>query len=292
MTAPVTAKVPDLGPVGIWAMELRFGDPGAAAEAAAELDEAGWGALWFPGGHGGDIFGDSERLLGATRRAAIATGILNLWFHEAEDVAAWWQGLPDGQRERMWLGLGVSHAARVGEKWEKPVATMAAYLDRLDAAGLPREAMCLAALGPKMLELAGTRTAGAHPYLVPPEHTAQARAILGPGKVLAVEQGVVLERDPGRARELARGALERYTKLPNYCNNWRRLGFSDEDIAAMSDRLVDAIFAWGPVEDIAARVKAHRDAGADHVCLQVATGEGLDVARAQRAWRELAGALL
>ncbi len=285
-------QVPSLGRVGIWAMELRFGDPGAAAEAATELDEAGWGALWFPGGRGGDLLRDSERLLGATRRAAVATGILNLWFHEADAVSAWWKGLPGGQRERMFLGLGVSHAPAIGEKWGRPVATMREYLDKLDAAGLPREAMCLAALGPKMLELSRDRTAGAHPYLVPPEHTAQARAILGPGKVLAVEQGVVLERDPARARELARDAIDRYTKLPNYCNNWRRLGFSDEDIATKSDRLIDAIFVWGNEADIAERVKAHHDAGADHVCLQVATGAGLDIGPARAVWRELAAALL
>ena len=286
------AQVPQLGRVGIWSMELRFGDPGAAADAAAELDDAGWGALWFPGGHGGDVFGNSERLLNATKRAAIATGILNLWFHEPAEVADWWQGLPDGQRARMFLGIGVSHAARIGEAWAKPVEVTREYIGKIAAAGLPAEAMCLAALGPKMLELARDKTAGAHPYLVPPEHTVQARTILGPGKVLAVEQGVVLEHDPARARELARGALEHYTRLPNYCNNWLRLGYSEDDIATMSDRLVDAIFVWGGVEEIAARVKAHHDAGADHVCLQVATGAGLDLGPARMVWRELAAALL
>jgi probable F420-dependent oxidoreductase len=163
-------------------------------------------------------------------------------------------------------------------------------VERALAAGLPADAMNLAALGPKMLELARDKTSGAHPYLVTPEHTAQARKILGPGKVLAPEQGAVLESDPARAREMARGALTHYTFLPNYANNWRRLGMTDDDISTVSDRLVDALFAWGSVEQIAARVKAHHDAGADHVCVQVVSGSGLDGAR--EAWRKLAPALL
>ena len=166
------------------------------------------------------------------------------------------------------------------------------YLDRLSAEGLPADRLCLAALGPKMLELARDRTAGAHPYLVTPEHTAQARSVLGPGKLLAPEQGVILERDPERARAMARKALAQYQQRPNYANNWRRLGFSEDDIANMSDRLVDALFAWGGVEQIAERVKAHLSAGADHVCLQVISGAGVDVNAARPAWRTLAAALL
>ena len=137
-----------------------------------------------------------------------------------------------------------------------------------------------------MLELAGQRTAGSHPYLVSPEHSAVAREVMGPGKLVAPEQGVVLESDPGKARELARAAVDHYRGLPNYCNNWKRLGYSDDDIASMSDRFIDGIFAWGSVAQIGERVKAHHDAGADHVCLQVVSGGDFDRARA--AYRELA----
>jgi probable F420-dependent oxidoreductase len=286
------AQVPQLGRVGIWAIELRFGDKGEIPEAAAELDELGFGALWFPGGHGGDVTGAAELLLGATKRATVATGILNLWFHEPADVAGWWRALPDGQRDRMLLGLGVGHANAVGEAWGKPVERTRGYLEAIGAAGLPAEAMCLAALGPRMLALAGELTAGAHPYLVSPKHTARARAILGPGKLLAVEQGVVLECDAARARELAREAVHHYAQQPNYCNSWRRLGFSDEDIATKSDWFIDSIFAWGSSEDIAGRVKAHHDAGADHVCMQVVTAPGSGMAGVRPIWRELAAALL
>jgi len=281
-----------LGPIGIWSIALRYGDPGEAVEAAAELDELGFGAIWFPGGHGGDIEGDSARLLEATRRTTVATGILNIWMHEPEAIANWWNSLPSGQQHRMFLGLGVSHADQIGESWGRPVATMRDYLDRLSAAGLPSEATCLAALGPKMLELARDRTAGAHPYLVTPEHTALAREIMGDDALLAPEQGVILESDPARARELAREALQNYLHRPNYCNSWRRLGFSEDDIAHQSDRLIDGLFAWGGMDEIAQRVRAHQAAGADHVCLQVVTGGGTGTGALRKIWRELAAALL
>ena len=281
-----------LGPVGIWAIELRYGDPGQAVEAVAELEELGYGAIWFPGGHGGDITGDSERLLNATSRVPLATGIINIWMHEPEDIAAWWLGLPAGQQQRMLLGLGVSHAPLIGEKWGRPLGVMRDYMDRLDAAGLPKSASCLAALGPKMLELARDRTAGAHPNLVTPEHSALAREILGPDALLAPEQGVVLETDPGRARELARGVLRHYRERPNYYNSWKRLGFTDEDMAELPDRMVDALFAWGTAEKIAERVREHHAAGADHVCLQVIQEPGGGARSLLPAWRELAAALL
>lgn len=283
---------PEIGRIGIWSLELRFGDPGQAAEAVAELDELGYGAIWVPGGVGGDVAGDVGRLLAATKRATIATGILNVWKHEAADVAGWWKGLSDDHQARLLLGLGVSHGPLIGEQYAKPLAVMRNYLDSLAANGMPGDSLCLAALGPKMLELARDRTAGAHPYLVPPEHSARAREVLGPGKLLAPEQGVVLETDPGTARELARKALDHYRALPNYRNSWKRLGFSDEEIEGMSDRFIDALFAWGSVEQIAARVQEHHDAGADHVCLQVITGAGADVGASRAAWRELASALL
>jgi probable F420-dependent oxidoreductase len=275
-------------------MELRFGDPGKVAEAAAELDDLGYGALWIPGAMGGDLLADTGRLLAATRRMTIATGILNIWMHDADEVAAWWSELPDDHRQRFLLGLGVSHGATVGEAYRKPLTAMSQYLDRLSANDLPSQAMCLAALGPKMLELARDRTAGAHPYLVTPEHTAAARASLGEGPLVAPEQGVVLESDPERARAIARPYVKGYGQLANYANSWRRLGFSDEDIATTSDRLVDALFAWGDPAAIAARVEAHFKAGADHVCLQVMSDRpgSNDVEALRPAWRVLAEALL
>jgi len=290
MNAPGTARPP--GKIGIWSLELRFGDPALAAEAAAELDRLGYGAIWIPGGMGGELSADIDRLLAAAARITIASGVLNVWMHEPEGIAAWWQGLPREHQARVLLGIGVSHAHVVGENWGKPLAVMRNYLERLGAAGLPAASLCLAALGPRMLALARTHTAGAHPYLVTPEHTARARAVLGPDKLLAPEQGVVLERDPERARDLARNALSRYLQFPNYRNNWLRLGFTAQDIDGASDRLIDALFAWGSPERIAERVEAHIAAGADHVCLQVITGAGLDIGAARAAWRELAAVLL
>lgn len=278
--------------IGIWSLELRFGDQGQAVEAAAELDELGYSAIWIPGGVGGDVMGDVVRLVGATRRAVIATGILNVWKHEPQDVAQWWHGLSDAQRARILVGIGISHSPLIGDAYDKPLLRIRDYLDRLLAAGIPADALCVAALGPKMVALSGERSAGAHPYLVTPEHSAQARAILGPGKLLAPEQGVILERDPTKARAMAREALTYYRHLPNYVNNWHRLGFSEADTTQLSDTLVDALFYWGTAESIAKRVEAHLQAGADHVCLQVITGKGNDVAAARPAWRELAAALI
>jgi probable F420-dependent oxidoreductase len=284
--------VSKIGRIGIWSLELRFGDKVEAAEAAAELDDLGFGALWVPGGVGGDLTGELDRLLAATTRTTIASGILNIWKHQPEDIVGWWSTLPPAKRERVLLGLGVSHAHSVGEAYRKPLSAMRDYLDRLDAAGLAIDARCLAALGPKMLELARDRTCGVHPYLVTPEHTAVARSALGPEKLVAPEQGVILERDPDRARELARRALAQYSTYPNYQNSWRRLGFAGDDINSLSDRLVDALFAWGDADRIVERVDAHFQAGANHVCLQAVTGAGLSIAAAQAAWREIAAALL
>lgn len=283
-----------LGRIGIWSMEARFGDPGQAAEAVAELGELGYGALWVPGGIGGDLTGDLERLVSASSGIVLASGILNIWKHEAADVAAWWKGLSADKQGRILLGLGVSHSHLIGDDYTKvkPLSVMRDYLDKLSAEGVPAEALCLAALGPKMLELARDRTAGVHPYLVTPEHSTIARAAVGPDRMVAPEQGVVLESDPDTARTLARGALDHYRSYPNYRNSWLRLGFTEEEIDSASDRLVDALFAWGSAETIAERVDAHFDAGADHVCLQVITGKGQDVGAALSAWRELAAVLI
>jgi probable F420-dependent oxidoreductase len=274
---------------GVWSMELRYLDPEEIGEAAAELDLLGYSAIWIPDS-GGDVFGALDRLLAATSTITVATGILNIWKHPASQVAAWLGALPDEHRARVLVGLGISHGPLIGAAWRKPMATTVAYLDELDANGAAVEARCLAALGPKMLELARDRTAGAHPYLVTPEHTALAREMLGPDSLLAVEQGVVLETDLDRARSMARRALGVYTGLPNYVNNWKRLGFTDDDVVSVSDRLVDALFAMGDAEAIAARLAAHRQAGADHVCIQVLSDPGAPMPRP--VWRELALAVI
>jgi probable F420-dependent oxidoreductase len=268
-----------------------MGAPSERAEAAAELEALGFRAAWIPGAFGGDLLGDVRVLLDATREMSVATGILNIYQHEPSEVGTWWAAQSAALKSRVLLGLGVSHGSFIGAAYGPPLQAMGGFLDKLDAAGVSPEARCLAALGPKMLDLSRLRTAGAHPYLVQPEHTAQARERLGPDALLAPEQGVVLESDPVKAREIARKGLGIYMTLPNYVNSWCRLGFSEADVTGPSDRLVDALFAYG-MEQISARVKAHLDAGADHVCLQVirgAVGEYEDLPRG--AWRELAGLL-
>lgn len=269
---------PRLGTVGIWSPLLRHGDPGEAAALAAELEQLGYSALWF-GDVGGDLFAPLGNLLAATSTATIATGILNVWMHTPEEAAAGHARLVAEHGPRFLCGIGISHRPlidRVVEPgtYKNPLATMSTYLDGLDAAPTPLAVAdrVIAALGPKMLELARTRSAGTHPYLVTPELTAAARAGIGPDGVVASEQGVVLESDPTMARDIARVHLERYLGLPNYVNNWKRQGFTDDDIAnGGSDRLVDALVVWGDEQVIAARVQAQIDAGADHVCIQALT---------------------
>lgn len=282
-----------LSGTGVWSHDLRYGDPAEIADLAAELEALGFSALWIPD-VGGDVLGALDHLLGSTSSVVIATGILNIWMHSAAEVGAWRAGLGDADRERLLLGIGISHAplidAQPGMSWERPLATTRSYLDDMDDAGIPVDARCVAALGPKMLELARDRSAGAHPYLVTPEHTATARDALGADALLAVEQGVVVETDREAARGVARQALGVYATLPNYVNNWKRLGFTDEDAGSLSDRLVDALVAWGDPDTVAERVQAHRDAGADHVCVQVIAPPGSAVARDD--WRRLAPAVV
>ena len=276
---------------------LRYGEPGPAAEAAAELESLGYSALWIPD-VGGDLFGSLANLLSATSTVTIATGILNVWMHTADDAAAAHARLTAEHGPRYLCGIGISHRPFIDMvnapgTYTKPVDTMAAYLDGLDAAATPLAVAdrMLAALGPKMLELARTRTAGTHPYLVTPELTAMARAGMGPDGLVASEVGVVLETDPSKAREIARLHLQTYLALPNYANNWKRHGFTDDDIAdGGSDRLVDALIGWGDEAAIAARVQQHRDAGADHVCVQVLTSDPR--ALPVDEWRTLAPVLL
>ena len=279
-----------LGGTGIWSHHLRHDPPEEIAAAVAELEELGYTAVWIPD-IGGDVFGALDHLLDASSTMTIATGILNVWMHTASETAAWWRGLPEDRRARVLVGLGISHAPIVGDRFGRPLETFGAYLDELDEDGMPVEARCLAALGPRMLELSRDRSAGAHPYLVTPEHTASARETLGPDALLAVEQGVVLGTDPDIARIVARSALAGYLGLPNYVNNFRRMGFTEDDFAnGGSDRLIDEIIAWGDTDTVAARIQQHRDAGADHVCVQVHTAPGSPMPRA--LWRDLAAAVV
>jgi probable F420-dependent oxidoreductase len=285
------------GRVGIWSGALSRPDAGAQTanrDAAAELDELGYGVIWLGGS---PLLEQALPILGATRRITVATGIASIWKQEAAAVA---EGLVElderdaerGERsgERFLLGLGASHEA-ITPGYERPYSKMVAYLDELDAAPVPVPAhrRVLAALGPKMLKLAAERALGAHPYLVTTEHVAQARAELGPDPLLAPELGVVLDTDRARARQTARASLAGYLLLPNYTGNWLRRGFTEDDLAdGGSDRLVEALFALGDLDAIRARVDAFHAAGADHVALQVLTADG---GLPSTEWRELAAAL-
>lgn len=268
---------------GVWSAGLRYGEAADITAAAAELEALGYRSLWVPD-VGGELFEALDRLLDATDHMVIGSGVLNIWKQTPADTIAWWSGLSDDRRQRVMLGIGVSHGPFIGEDWKKPLAATSDYLDALDAGGPPPANRCVAALGPKMLDLAARRSAGSLTYLVTPEHTALAREALGDSR-LYVEQGVVLSSDAEVAREAARGALAHYFNLPNYTNNWKRLGFTDEDVATKSDRLIDALVVWGDAEAINARFTAHLDAGADHVCLQVIDAPG---AAEMDVWRALA----
>ncbi|KAF4407575.1 MULTISPECIES: LLM class F420-dependent oxidoreductase [Streptomyces] len=282
-----------LGKTGLWTAPGMW-EPGSAEhrEAAAELEDLGYGTLWL-GNTTGDL-AEVSALLDATRRLVVGSSIVNVWLNDSATLAAAYRQAAGAHPGRVVVGLGSSHAPLVegaGQDYRKPYSKLRSYLDELAATEppVPGEDQMLAALGPRTLALAGERTAGALPYLTTPEHTAQAREILGDGPLLAPEQKVVLETDPVRAREIARETLAMYMSLPNYVNNWRRLGFTEHDVADRgSDRLVDALVAWGDVDTVLARVREHRAAGADHVALQVLTGSpGLPLAE----WRELAPAV-
>jgi len=282
-----------LGRIGVWSGRLRRGDRERSLEAIAELESLGYGTIWMPGGTGPEFFAIADESLAATRQIVIAAGILSVWTNPATEVAAARASLADRYPRRFLLGLGVSHAHLVerqtGRHFEHPVAVMRGYLDELAASPtpVPGEGLVLAALGPRMLALSRDRAWGAHPYLVTPEHTRIARFVLGTGRLLAPEQAVVLERDPARARAIARRHLSTYLRAPNYANNWRRLGFSDADFADEgSERLVDALVVWGDLESIRHRVEEHWSAGADHVCLQVLTADPDALPLAE--WRTLA----
>jgi probable F420-dependent oxidoreductase len=284
----------DLSGIGIWSSQLRYGNPAESAEAAAELEELGFDALWIPD-VGGPVMDAVAHLLASTKQVVIATGILNLWMHEPSDVAAKYAALTTQHGDRFLLGIGVSRALLIDSKepgrYRKPLAATSAFLDALDAAEQPVlvENRVLAALGPKMLELAVTRSRGTHPYLVTPDHTRQAREALGDGPLLLPEQTVLLTDDRDEARAVGTDWLRMYLALPTYANNLLRIGFTEDDLASVSDRLFDAVIAWGDEETILRRVNEHRAAGADHVCIQVLTADPTEFPRQQ--WRRLAAAM-
>lgn len=291
----------DLGRIGLWSFGFELQPAAKAQEAAARLEELGWPTLWIPEALGREAFTHAALLLGGTRRLIVASGIANIWARDAMAMANAQRTLVEAFPERFLLGIGVSHAPLVsgvrGHEYAKPLTYMRRYLDAMERApylAAPPAAplrRVIGALHPKMLRLAAERTMGAHPYFVPPEHTARAREIMGPDALLAPEQAVLLETDASRARAIAREHMQTYLGLPNYVTNLLSLGFSEDDVGGGgSDRLVDAIVAWGDLDAVRARVRAHHDAGANHVCLQVLTADPRTLP--VREWEDLAAALL
>ena len=265
----------ELGRIGIWRHAT-----GLTPELAAEVEALGYGAIWIGGSPDGDLR-LAEQVLDATDHIAVATGIVNVWKDDAATVGASYHRIAARHPGRFLLGLGIGHPEAT-QQYRQPYATLVSYLDELDDLGVPAEARVLAALGPKVLALAARRTAGAHPYLVTPDHTRQARQLLGAGPLLAPEQKVVLETDPERARAIGRPRVQKpYLGLSNYLANLRRLGWTDADLAdGGSDRLIDALVLHGDAEAIGRGITAHLDAGADHVAIQVLGPEPLTALRA------------
>ena len=274
-----------LGPLGVWVFSAALDeDPG---EVARWIENLGYTAVWVGGGNPDPAdFARLERMLSGSDRLVVATGIVNLWAWQPAALATEAARLHAAFPGRFLLGIGVSHAPiveRLGQRYERPLDAMVAFLDALDGAtatgggatgggAVPR---VLAALGDRMLRLSADRALGAHPYLTTPPHTERARGVLGPGPVLAPEQAIVLDEDPERARSGARAYLERYLRLPNYAHNLRRLGWSEEDLqGGGTDALVDAVVLHGGIADVAAGVRAHLAGGADHVCIQPLTAAG------------------
>jgi probable F420-dependent oxidoreductase len=289
-----------IGRVGVWLGSIALQPAQEERAAITQIEALGYGAAWFgEGPTNREALSHAGLLLAASEKLEVATGIANIWARDATAAIDGANTLNEAYNSRFLLGLGVSHAPIVeyrGHEYAKPLTAMRRYLEAIDAqtyTAPPPEhppPVVLAALREKMLELARERTAGAHPYFVPPEHTARARAILGPVPLLAPEQVVVLEPDSDRARELGRQHMTPYLTLPNYVNNLRSLGYEEADFGdGGSERLVDAIVAWGDEEAIARRVREHLEAGADHVAVQ-AFAESADAALDQL--RRLAPSLL
>jgi probable F420-dependent oxidoreductase len=288
-----------LGRIGFWSFQLDGLSASRAQEAVAEVEELGFGAVWIPEGFGSkEAFSHAATLLAGTRRIVIATGIASVWARDPMAMASGSKVLADAYPGRFLLGIGVSHEVRASGRGhvypEHPLDKMRAYLEAMDtlpSPALPLAPRVLAALGPKMLAVSAEAAMGAHPYFVPVEHTARAREVLGPDAFLAPEQLVVLERDADTARAIGREFMSHYLGLPNYANNLKRFGWTDEDMAEpYPDRFVDAVTAWGDEEAVRARVQEHLDAGADHVALQVLRADASEFPMAEL--RELAPALM
>lgn len=275
-----------LGTLGVWARQSEL-DAGLAHD----LEAMGYGGVWI-GGSPGDLALAGE-LLDATEQLVVATGIVNVWQSPAPQIAAAHRSLTSRFPGRFLLGIGIGHPESTSD-YRHPYRALVEYLDVLDGEGVPQHERVLAALGPKVLRLARDRTAGAHPYLVTPEHTRQAREILGPDRLLAPEQKVVVEPDAARGRSIGRPAVERpYLGLSNYLANLRRLGFSDADFAdGGSDELIDALVAHGDAAAVAQRLRAHLEAGADHVPVQLVTERGADRRDRTAAYRAVAEAVI
>lgn len=273
-----------LGRLGVWVRRPQLDDLSQAEQRdiGSALEAAGYEALWVGGSKAS--LEAAGPILDATTRFAYATGIINVWSEPAAEVAASYHRVTAAHPDRLLIGVGAGHPEATTE-YQRPFERLNAYLDALTTADtpVPTDAIALAALGPRVLRLAAERTAGAHPYLVTPEHTRRARQTLGDGPVLAPEQKVVLETDPAKARELGRSSVNFYLGLRNYRANLRRLGFTDEDFADNgSDRLIDALVAWGDPETIATRVAEHHAAGADHVSVQVLAEGGFPLRQLQQ----------
>lgn len=289
----------ELGRIGVWLGPLSLKPAAETRDIAPELEAIGYEAIWFGEGVGTkECFTQAGTLLAGTHSVVVASGIANIYARDPMAMANGARTLADAYPGRFLLGIGVSHAPSVAERghdYGRPLTAMNAYLDAMEGAVFrgvepaePAE-IVLAALGPKMLRLAAERTRGAHPYFTPPEHTAMAREAMGEGPLLAPEQAFVLETDPATARAKAREHMGYYLRLDNYHRNLRRLGFGEEELdGGGSDRLVDAIVAWGDVDAVRDRVQAHLDAGADHVCVQAVGDDPLDeLRRVAPALREL-----
>lgn len=263
---------PSVGEVGVW---LRATD--YTPETAAALEELGYGTLWAGGSPDGDLK-IVERLLSATTKVTVATGIVNVWKDDAATVGASFRRIEAAHPGRFLLGIGAGHREQMGDRYVRPYSVVEKYVDELDSEGVPRDRLVLAALGPRMLRLAADRSAGAHPYFTTPGHTRYAREIMGEGPLLAPEQKVVLAESPAEGRAVGRQSLGFYIRAENYRANFRRMGFGDDDIAGEgSDRLVDALIAHGTPAAIHTRVGEHLSAGADHVGLQLLTSPGADL---------------
>jgi probable F420-dependent oxidoreductase len=278
---------PELGRFGVWIGGRAHPTP----ELAYHLETLGFGALWL-GGQPADL-GLVEAAIANTGTITIATGIVNIWTADAGELADSYHRIEAAHPGRLLVGIGAGHPESQGEQALKPYAAMVDYLDVLDERGVPLERRALAALGPRMLELARDRSAGAHPYLVTPSFNEGARAILGAGKLLATEQRVVLREDAEAARELGRPSVDRpYLGLRNYLSNLKRLGYSDEDLESPgSDRLIDDLVVYGDDAAIAARLGAHLRAGADHVAAQLVQESDLTPDEVAAGYTRLARAL-